>query len=80
MSNGKVIPHLLLDGLSIAREESVLSLGVRVDIMGTFHLPKTLRNFHGKVLRVKNVFHLTQVPFVYALVTKMVAQMSLLIA
>ena len=38
--------------------------------MSTFHLPKTLRNFHGKVHRVNNVFHLTQVPFVYALVTK----------
>ena len=35
-----------------------------------FHLPKTFGNFHGKVHRVKNVFHLTQVPFVYAFVTK----------
>ena len=35
-----------------------------------FHLPKTLRNFHGEVDRVKNVFHLTQVPFFQALVTK----------
>ena len=34
------------------------------------HLPKTFGNFHGKVHRVKNVFHLTQVPLVYALVTK----------
>ena len=35
-----------------------------------FHLPKTFGNFHGKVHGVKSVFHLTQVPFVYALVTK----------
>ena len=34
------------------------------------HLPKTFGNFHGKVHRVKNVFHFTQVPLVYALVTK----------
>ena len=32
-------------------------------------LPST-KNFHGKVHRVKNVFHLTLVPFVYVLVTK----------
>ena len=38
--------------------------------MGVFHLRKTFGNFHGKVHRVKNVFHLTQVPFVYAFVTK----------
>ena len=38
--------------------------------MGAFHLPKTLRNFHGNIHRVKNVFHLTKVPFVYTLVTK----------
>ena len=38
--------------------------------MGTFHLPKTLRNFHGNVHRVKNVFHLTKVPLVFALITK----------
>ena len=38
--------------------------------MGTFHLPKTLRNFHGNVHRVKNVFRLTKVPFVYALIIK----------
>ena len=37
---------------------------------GDFHLPKTLRNFYGEVHRVKNVFHLTQVPFFHALVTK----------
>ena len=43
------------------------------------HLPKTFGNFHGKVLRVDNVFHLTRAPFVYALVNKfkMVAQISL---
>ena len=35
-----------------------------------FHLPKTLTNFHGEVYRGKNVFHLTQVPFFQALVTK----------
>ena len=34
------------------------------------HLPKTFGNFHGKGHRVKNVFHVTQVPLVYALVTK----------
>ena len=61
---------MLLDGFSIASVESVLLFCVRVDIMGTFPFPKTLRNFHGKVHRVKKVFHLTQVPFVYALVTK----------
>ena len=38
-----------------------------------FHLPKPFGNFHGKVHRVKNVFHLTQVPFVYAFVTKIQA-------
>ena len=38
--------------------------------MGVFHLPKTFGNFHGKVHRVKNVFHLTQVQFVYTFVTK----------
>ena len=38
--------------------------------LGSFHLSKTLRNFHGEVYRVKNVFHLTQVPFFHALVTK----------
>ena len=32
--------------------------------------PQLLKNFHGKVHRVKNVFHLTQVPFFHALVTK----------
>ena len=37
---------------------------------GVFHLPKTFGNFHGKVHRVKIVFKLTQVPFVYALVIK----------
>ena len=37
------------------------------NLMGAFYLPKTLRNFHGPVHRVKNVFHLTSV---YALVTK----------
>ena len=39
-------------------------------ILGVFHLPKTFGNFHGKVHRVKNVFYLTPVPSVYALVTK----------
>ena len=34
------------------------------------HSPKTFGNFHGKVHRVKNVFHLTQVTFAYAVVTK----------
>ena len=36
------------------------------------HLPKTFGNFHGKVHRVKNVFHLTQIKvlFAYSLVTK----------
>ena len=38
--------------------------------LGAFDLPKTLRNFHGEVHRVRNVFHLTQVPFFHALVTK----------
>ena len=37
---------------------------------GVFNLPKTFGNFHGKVYRVKIVFILTQVPFVYALVSK----------
>ena len=40
------------------------------ETLGVFHLPKTFGNFHGKVHRVKNVSHLTQVPLVYALVTK----------
>ena len=39
-------------------------------LSGVFHLPKTFGNFHGKVHRVKNVFYLTQVAFVYDLVTK----------
>ena len=38
--------------------------------MGVFHLAKTLRNFHGNFRRVKNMFHVTQVPFAYALVTE----------
>ena len=38
--------------------------------MGVFHLRKTFGNFHGKVHRVKNVFHLTQVQLVYTFVTK----------
>ena len=38
--------------------------------LGAFYLPKTLRTLHGKVHRMKNVFHLTQVPFLYTLVTK----------
>ena len=38
--------------------------------MGVFHLAKTFRNFHGNVHRVKNMFHVTQVPFAYTLVTK----------
>ena len=37
---------------------------------GVFHLAKTIRNCHGKVHLVKNLFHLTQVPFIYAPVTK----------
>ena len=37
---------------------------------GVFNLLKTFGNFHAKVHRVKIVFILTQVPFVYALVTK----------
>ena len=37
---------------------------------GAFHLPKTLRNFHGEVQRVKNVLHLTQVPLFHALIIK----------
>jgi len=37
---------------------------------GDFHLPKTLRNFPGEVHRVKNVFHLTQVPLLHALIIK----------
>ena len=32
--------------------------------LGVFHLPKTFGNFHGKVHRVRNVFHLTLVQFV----------------
>ena len=38
--------------------------------MGVFHLAKTLRNFHENFHRVKNMFHVTQVPFAYVLVTK----------
>ena len=38
--------------------------------MGVFHLAKTLRNFHGNFHRVQNMFHVTQVPFAYVLVTK----------
>ena len=45
-------------------------LSALTSTMGVFHLRKTFGNFHGKVHRVKNVFHLTQVPFVYAFVTK----------
>ena len=33
-------------------------------------VPKPFGNFNEKVHRVKNVFHLTQVPFAYVLVTK----------
>ena len=44
------------------------------------YIPKTFGNFHEKVDRMNNVFHLTQVRFVYAFVTapkfKMVAQIS----
>ena len=44
------------------------------------YLPKPFGNFHEKVDRMNNVFHLTQVRFVYAFVTtpkfKMVAQIS----
>ena len=39
----------------------LFSIGSRV------HLPKTFGNFHGKVHRVKNLFHSIQVPFAYAL-------------
>ena len=39
-------------------------------LSGILHLPKTFGNFHGKGHRVKNVFYLTQVAFVYDLVTK----------
>ena len=41
--------------------------------MGAFSMtivPKPFGNFNEKIHRVKNVFHLTQVPFAYALVTK----------
>ena len=38
--------------------------------MDVFHLAKTLRNFDAKVHRVKNMFHVIQIPFAYALVTK----------
>ena len=38
---------------------------------GVFHLPKPFGNVHWKVHRVRKVFHLTQVPFVYTLVPKM---------
>ena len=37
---------------------------------GVFRLPKTFENFHGKVHRVKIMFILTQIPFVYVLVSK----------
>ena len=44
------------------------------------YLPKPFGNFHEKVDRMNNVFHLTQLRFVYAFVTspkfKMVAQIS----
>ena len=39
-------------------------------LSGILHLPKTFGNVHGKGHRVKNVFYLTQVAFVYDLVTK----------
>ena len=42
----------------------------KMKLSDVFHLPKTFGNFHGKVHRVKNVFYLTQVAFVYDLVTK----------
>ena len=43
---------------------------LKLDRLGVFHLPKTFGNFHEKIHRVKNVFHFPQVPFAYALVTK----------
>ena len=37
--------------------------------LGAFHLPKNLKKLLWKCPSSENVFHLTQVPFVYALVT-----------
>ena len=50
--------------------KTYLSVAFIGPVLGVFHLPKTFGNFHGKVHRVKNVFYLTPVPSVYALVTK----------
>ena len=48
---------MLLDGFSIASVESVLSLCVRVNIMGAFQLPKTgLLIFHGKKAKFCGIF------------------------
>ena len=45
-------------------------LSAITSVHGRFPFTKNFENFHGKVHRVKNVFHLIQVPFVYAFVTK----------
>ena len=67
--------RFVLNGGNLTAQSTGSHRGIRGGIkapetQGTFHLPGTLRNLHAKVHRVKNVFLLTQVPFVYALVTK----------
>ena len=53
-----------------SRINKLVSVFLYRQILGVFHLPKTFGNFHEKFHGVKNVFHLTQVLFFYALVTK----------
>ena len=64
------MPHLLLDGFSIASVESVLSLCVRVDIMGAFHSPENFEKLPWEGPSSEEHVPFTQVPFVYAVVTK----------
>ena len=67
--------RFVMNGGNLTAQSTGSHRGIRggsktLETQGTFHLPDTLRNLNAKVHRVKNVFHLTQVPFVYALVTK----------
>ena len=54
----------------LAIHSKTVSMPIYSLTVDVFHLPKTFRNSHGKVHQVKNALLLTQVPFVYALVTK----------
>ena len=67
--------RFVMNGGNLTAQSTGSHRGIRggsktLETQGTFHLPDTLRNLNAKVHRVKNVFHLTQVPFVYALVPK----------